>query len=70
MMVVDNIYNIGDTVYLKTDIDQLSRLVTGLTIRTGCTMFELSCGEKASMHYDFEISKEKKFSSYVDDANT
>jgi hypothetical protein len=26
-------YNIGDIVYLKTDVEQLERMITGITIR-------------------------------------
>ena len=36
------IFNIGDYVYLKTDIDQYKRLVTGYTVRTDGILYLLS----------------------------
>ena len=58
-MLIDNKFNIGDEVYLKTDEDQNCRLVTGLTIRVTSITYELSCGTAESTHYDFEITVEK-----------
>jgi len=57
-MLIDNKFNIGDEVYLKTDSDQSCRLVTGLTVRATSISYELSCGTSASDHYDFEITSE------------
>jgi hypothetical protein len=59
MMLIENKFNIGDTVYLKTDTDQNERIVTGLNIRLNSISYALSCGENESYHYEFEISKEK-----------
>lgn len=56
MMVLDVKFKIGDTVYLRTDIDQKKRLVTGYYIRETSTSYLLSCGTEESTHYDFEIS--------------
>lgn len=61
MILVDAEHNIGDVVYLKTDIDQHKRLVTGLYIRKNNTAYMLSFGSYESTHYDFEISKEIDF---------
>lgn len=61
-MNVNNEFNIGDTVFLSTDQDQLERLVTALTIYHGNgILYELSCGSSTSRHYEFEISKYKKY---------
>lgn len=60
-MVVDNKFDIGDLVYIKTDIDQRARLVTGITLRLYGMVYELSLGETTSSHYDFELSSEKDF---------
>jgi len=57
-MVVDVNFEIGDTVYLQTDIEQLKRLVTGFHIRKYDVLYSLSCGINESSHYDFEISRE------------
>lgn len=60
MMVVDNKYEFGQEVYLKTDVDQKIRLVTGLLVRpNGSMSYELSCGTECRWHYDFEISTVK-----------
>lgn len=60
MMVIDNKYNYEQQVYLKTDVDQKLRIVTGLLIRpNGLISYELSCGTECRWHYDFEISTEK-----------
>ncbi|MFA5689930.1 MAG: hypothetical protein WC959_12455 [Kiritimatiellales bacterium] len=52
-------YCIGDSVYLKTDNDQLERLVTGILIRLNGVMFELSQSNTSSYHFSFEISSDK-----------
>lgn len=58
-MVIDNKFNFGDIVYLKTDDEQQERIVTGMMLRyTGVVIYELSCGATSSNHYDFEISEE------------
>lgn len=57
-MVINNAYEIGDEVYLKTDFDQLLRIVTGIIVRPSCVVYELSQGSANSEHYDFEISRE------------
>ena len=51
-------FNIGDYVYLKTDIDQYKRLVTGYTVRSHGIIYFLSLGEEESTHYELEISDE------------
>ena len=60
-MVIDNIYEIGDTVFLLTDGEQQSRLVTAFLVRKNDIMYELSCGCFTSNHLDFEISNEKSY---------
>jgi hypothetical protein len=60
MMVIDNKYEFGQEVCLKTDVDQKVRLVTGLLVRpNGSMSYELSCGTESRWHYDFEISTDK-----------
>ena len=51
-------YNIGDYVYLKTDIDQYQRLVTGYTVRMYGTIYILSLGSEETSHHELEISDE------------
>ena len=51
-------FNIGDTVYLKTDIDQHKRMVTGYTVRNDGVVYLLSFGSEETSHYELEISDE------------
>ena len=41
-MVVDTEHREGDIVYLKTDIDQKQRIVTGFIIRGNTVYYQLS----------------------------
>lgn len=59
MMIVDNKFKIGERVYLATDPEQLVRIVSGIMVRQGTLIYELSCGERATNAYDFEISSER-----------
>jgi len=60
MTVIDNKFDFGDLVYLKTDEDQKVRLVTGFRVYPGGGLiYYLSCGNCISDHYEFEISSEK-----------
>ena len=59
MMFIENKYEVGDTVYLKTDKEQKARLVTGILVKSSNYLnYELSCGSESSWHVDFEISAE------------
>jgi hypothetical protein len=51
-------FKIGDYVYLKTDIDQHKRMVTGYTVRFNEVTYLLSLGEDESTHYELEISED------------
>ena len=56
---IDVDYDIGATVFLKTDEDQRPRIVTGISVRTeGLVMYELAQGSNSTWHYKFEISAE------------
>lgn len=52
---------IGDYVYLKTDIEQYKRIVTGYTVRDSSekVVYLLSLGTEETSHYECEISKEQ-----------
>ena len=58
-MVVDCKYNIGQWVYLKTDTEQLKRMVTAILISPNGITYELSCGSETRSFYEIEISEEK-----------
>lgn len=49
----------GDTVYLKTDTQQLKRMVIACNIRPkNLVYYEVACGETSSFHSDIELSAE------------
>lgn len=59
MTLTDSMFNIKQTVYLKTDIEQHDRIVIGILIRDSHICYELACGTINTWHYDFEITVEK-----------
>lgn len=62
MKIIENNYEIGNEVYLKTDPDQNFRIVTGFLIRQKeFILYELSCGTESSWHYEYEININKKY---------
>lgn len=53
-------HNIGDPVYLVTDVSQKLRMVTAYTVRgKNHKVYELSCGTETSWHTSIEITAEK-----------
>lgn len=59
-IIVENRFYHGEIVYLKTDREQLPRLVSCIKVYSqGEVMYELISGTLSSVHYEFEISKEK-----------
>lgn len=60
MIVIENKYNFGDILYLRTDVDQEPRIVTAIVAcPAGDILYELACGIVISKHYDFELATEK-----------
>lgn len=49
-------YTFGNIVYLKTDNEQLPRMVTGIYLTPNGFIYYLSNGESESKHYDIEIT--------------
>jgi hypothetical protein len=58
-IVIDNKWDIGDTVYLKTDKEQLPRIIFRFIVYRNEILYELATGTINSSHYDFEISSDK-----------
>jgi hypothetical protein len=58
-MTIPNKYDLKQVVYLRTDTDQLPRIVTGIQIRPNLLIYNLACGTSESDHYDIEMSEEK-----------
>lgn len=55
-MLIDNVFELAQTVYLVTDPEQRPRLVTCISVRPEGLKYELSHATMASWHYAFEIS--------------
>lgn len=51
-------FKIGEIVYLKTDSQQLPRIVTGILMRPYAFIYYLSNNTNETNHYEIEISKE------------
>ena len=52
-------FDIGDSVYLRTDPEQAERLVTGINVRESGISYAATCGTNESWHYAFEMTKER-----------
>lgn len=59
MIVIDNKFEIGQTVYLKTDKEQLPRIVTAIYVTSGSTLYYLCQGVNETKHYEIEINEAK-----------
>jgi hypothetical protein len=57
MINIDNKFDFEQIVYLKTDREQLPRMVTKISITKVDIIYELSCGTLVSGHYGCEISE-------------
>jgi hypothetical protein len=51
-------FDIGDIVFLKTDAEQLPRVITGILMRPNGFLYYLSNSTNETSHYEIEISKE------------
>lgn len=59
MIVIENKFELGQIVYLKTDAEQIQRMVTQVTITVAGLRYCLSAGTNDTWHYEVEISEEK-----------
>jgi len=57
------LYNISDIVYLKTDVDQKERIVTGILIQPQGIEYRVCCGADITYHFDFEITTDKAYNT-------
>lgn len=55
-MIIENKYDFGQIVWLKTDEEQLQRIITKIEVCPTGILYQLSQGKDYSWHYDFEIS--------------
>ena len=51
--------NISDIVYLKTDPDQMPRIIKEILISHESKQYKLGCAEDDSWHYSFEFTNQK-----------
>lgn len=58
-MLVNNVFEIGETVYLITDPDQYARLVYCVEVYRNEILYKVVCGSHSDSHYDFELSRDK-----------
>jgi hypothetical protein len=58
-MIPKPLFMINTMVYLKSDPEQLQRLVTAFIIFESCTQYRLSCGTEETDHWPHEICKER-----------
>lgn len=59
MMIIDNAFNIGDTIYIRMDKDQQPRMVTLIYVGKDFLRYLITNGYTDTVHYDFELSLEK-----------
>lgn len=52
-------FEIGDIVYLKTDVDQLPRQILSYQIDDTSTLYNIISGTVTSTHYGVELSHDK-----------
>lgn len=59
-MVIKNKYEITAIVFLKTDKDQLPRIITAIKVcKEGELLYEVVQGTFQSNHYEFELDAER-----------
>jgi hypothetical protein len=51
-------YNIGDIVFLKTDKEQVPRMITGILIRPYGYLFYLSKSDLETTHFEIELTSD------------
>jgi hypothetical protein len=58
IMVVNNQFELGSIVYLKTDLLQLPRIITGIQIcADGGMLYKCAQGQDVDWHYEVELSE-------------
>jgi len=56
-MTIDNKFNLGQEVFLRTDPEQMKRLVTEISIQpNNCIVYQLTLSELTTVHYEMEIT--------------
>lgn len=63
-------YNFGDIVFLKTDPEQLERMICKVVIYQGSILYGLAMGSVLSEHYDFEMATQKDLMKELNISNS
>lgn len=58
-MKFESKYDIGQIVYLKTDIDQRERIVQEIKFDYAGALYTIMFGTETSYHYDIELSTQR-----------
>jgi hypothetical protein len=66
MMLVENKFNIGQIVFIKTDKEQLPRMVTSLNVNPNGIVYRLSAGTQDTENYEMELSEEANILEKID----
>lgn len=60
-MKIDNKFELQQCVFLITDSEQLTRIITGIQISNNGLLYRLACGVNDSWHFEYEIVEEKNY---------
>lgn len=52
-------YKIGQSIFLKTDPEQLERIITGIHIRPNGVSYSVVLETNESYHYEFELTENR-----------
>lgn len=58
-MTINNKFNLGDYVYITTDVEQKKHIITEIKIQPGCLIYQLSYKYESNFFHEIEISKEE-----------
>lgn len=58
MINIDNKFDIGQIVYLRTDKEQLPRIITEIVVTKGELIYGVYAGTIYSKHYDYEMTSD------------
>jgi hypothetical protein len=60
-MNINNKFELQQCVFLITDSEQLTRIITGIQISNNGLLYRLACGVNDSWHFEYEIVEEKNY---------
>lgn len=65
-MIINNLYNIGDTVYAKTDPEQLPMMIVQIVVTSTKDTFMYLCriASEISDYQEFELSEKQAVKKY------